>query len=88
MPRGQVAEFRLPKNNLTGPLPSRELAAFQFLLVVDLSGNRLTGALPSFAGLERLELMDLSDNELAGGIPEDMRPQTCCGRAWEVDSVC
>ena len=77
----KVAEFLLARNNLTGPVPWRELATFKFLLVVDLSGNKLTGDVPSFEGLDvtRMERIDLSDNELAGGISEELRPEVCCG---------
>ena len=70
----------LARNNLTGPVPSRELATFKFLVVVDLSGNKLTGGVPSFEGLDvtRMERMDLSENELAGRISGDLRPEVCC----------
>ena len=70
----------LARNNLTGPVPSRELATFKFLLVVDLSGNKLTGGVPSFEGLDvtRMERIDLSDNQLEGRISGDLRPELCC----------
>ena len=76
----KVAEFLLARNNLTGPVPWRELATFKFLLVVDMAGNRLTGAVPLFEGLDitRMERIDLSDNQLEGMISDNLRPELCC----------
>ena len=50
---------------MSGAIPS----AFQYLRSVDLSGNRLSGEIPSALASYNLEYLDLSGNELSGEIP-------------------
>ncbi|CAD5177481.1 unnamed protein product [Musa acuminata subsp. malaccensis] len=69
---GTLRFLSLANNRLEGPLPAA-LSRCSFLLQLDLSGNRLSGA-PDFAtglwSLSRLRVLDLSLNSFSGGVPE------------------
>ncbi|URE28655.1 Leucine Rich Repeat [Musa troglodytarum] len=60
----------LVENSLTGELP-QELG--NLLLILDLSGNSLSGSLPcSIGGMSSLLKLDLSNNHLNGDIPSEL----------------
>ena len=66
---GRVAELRLIRNELAGPIPAG-LVALTDLNRLQLWGNELTGPIPAWLGaLTNLERLDLSGNELTGPIP-------------------
>ena len=64
-----VQKLVLDSNNLAGTLPAN-LGTLRELRGLSLSGNRLTGSVPSLAGLRRLEYLDLSRNQLTGNLPD------------------
>ncbi len=68
--QGLITGLYLNDNNLSGELPA-ELETLSDLRVLDLSGNQLTGSIPSewADGLDVLLRLNLSDNELSGAIP-------------------
>ncbi|KAI8903780.1 hypothetical protein EDD86DRAFT_250105 [Gorgonomyces haynaldii] len=59
-------DFRLPNRNLNGRLPA-ELGKLFALQKLDLSGNKLTGTIPST--LQVLSDLDLNGNPLTGPAP-------------------
>ena len=72
---GYVAEIILPRNNLTGDIPSNKLAKFYKLNMLDLSGNSLDGIMAvtsgdasQFFNLRELTHVDLSQNNLSGEV--------------------
>ena len=66
---GRVTELDLRLNGLSGPIPAA-LEGLANLELLNLSGNRLTGAVPSWLGsMIRLRRLDLGGNALTGPIP-------------------
>lgn len=63
-----VTAISLPQKKLTGSLPA-SLNQLTSLRSLDLSGNRLGGAIPALTGLVNLQSLLLSRNELSGSIP-------------------
>lgn len=64
-----LAVLGLANNSLAGELPVGGLGALE---LVDLSGNRFNGSLPSDFGGTRLRLLNVSSNKLAGALPADL----------------
>ncbi|KAI5325948.1 hypothetical protein L3X38_035022 [Prunus dulcis] len=61
-------------NNFSG---TEEIGEFQSLYVLNLSGNALTGEIPSsFGNMRVLESLDLSQNKLSGQIPPQLAKLT------------
>ncbi|XP_027354430.1 receptor protein-tyrosine kinase CEPR2 [Abrus precatorius] len=58
----------LPFNLLSGKLPS-EITSCSNLRVLNLTGNKLVGAIPDLSGLRNLQVLDLSANYFSGIIP-------------------
>jgi hypothetical protein len=54
---------------ISGPIPACVATSLPYLRILELPGNRLTGAIPPLAGLSRLTVLNLADNLLSGGIP-------------------
>ena len=75
---GHVVGLDLDDNNLVGSLPD-EIQKLNQLYILDLSGNKLEGALP--AGMVDLYLyidrLDLSDNQFSGPIPDWLKYYLC-----------
>lgn len=69
---GRVVELRLPNNGLSGEIGALpEFSALDALKVLDISGNRLAGVLPtSFASMRSLEVLNISDNIIVGEISQ------------------
>jgi hypothetical protein len=66
----RVAGVSLDPAGYSGTLPTPVLAAFPFLAVLSLSGNRFHGALPQGVPLPPgLRVLDLSGNAFTGAIP-------------------
>jgi len=63
-----VTAIELPRRNLTGSLPT-SLNQLVSLRTLDLSGNRLSGTIPTLTGLVNLQSLHLSRNLLNGSIP-------------------
>lgn len=58
---------------ISGPIPACVATALPYLRILELPGNRLTGAIPPVGGLSsRLAVLNLADNQLSGGIPESL----------------
>ncbi|XP_076941341.1 receptor-like protein EIX2 [Bidens hawaiensis] len=58
------------QNNIFSESIPRSLCKRIDILILDLSGNRLTGEIPQcFKNLQQLQFMRLSSNKLSGGIP-------------------
>ena len=68
---GNVTKLELPGNNLSGSLPAT-LGSLTSLTTLDLSDNRLSGAIPDFTSVTSLAALDLGDNQLSGTIPEEL----------------
>jgi Leucine-rich repeat (LRR) protein len=69
---GNVIKIALPNNNVYGSLP-RELIAFDNLLTIDFSNNKLRGQFPIHMGrLFKLQFLYLEHNDLSGQIPDDI----------------
>jgi hypothetical protein len=66
--QSSVTAISLARFNLTGSLPN-SLNQLISLNTFNVSGNRITGAIPSLSGLVNLQYFDLSRNELSGSIP-------------------
>ncbi|XP_026408933.1 probable LRR receptor-like serine/threonine-protein kinase At3g47570 isoform X2 [Papaver somniferum] len=60
-------------NQLTGPIPKELIGLSSLTGALDLSGNQLTGELPSEVGnLERIVQLYLSNNRLSGKVPDSL----------------
>jgi Leucine-rich repeat (LRR) protein len=69
---GRVTALQLPNNGLVADSLPTELSSLAMLRALNLSGNRLAGALSSsFATLRRLEVLDLSRNQFTALFPLD-----------------
>ena len=67
--RGRVVELTLPANNLDSIVPWTALANLTALRVLNLSGNRLQGALPqNICSMASLKTLNLSGNRFEGGV--------------------
>eukprot|EP00271_Cylindrocystis_brebissonii_P006947 TRINITY_DN1991_c0_g1_i1.p1 TRINITY_DN1991_c0_g1~~TRINITY_DN1991_c0_g1_i1.p1 ORF type:complete len:927 (+),score=193.25 TRINITY_DN1991_c0_g1_i1:259-3039(+) len=63
-------DFGHPVQQLTGPIPGLEFAAFTNLTALVLSGNSFTGPLPlELMSLPNLQHLDITGNQLSGQIP-------------------
>ncbi len=70
---GRVRNLKLPNNNLTDSLGGSQITGLTYLWSLDLSGNNLTGSIPSGMGdLRGLQELELSQNNLTGGIPGEL----------------
>ncbi|GMY37735.1 probable LRR receptor-like serine/threonine-protein kinase At1g07650 [Fagus crenata] len=58
--------------NISGPIPTyiSDMTTPNFVVLVDLSFNRLEGKVPDLGGLTKLEFMYLTSNLLTGPIPD------------------
>jgi Leucine-rich repeat (LRR) protein len=65
-----VVELKMPSNNLVGKIPDC-LSELNYLKILFLPENKLTGLIPGFIGTTLLELrhIDLSYNNLSGNLP-------------------
>jgi Leucine-rich repeat (LRR) protein len=63
-----IINIALPTNNLNGTLPP-SINYFLALRGFNVSGNRLTGAIPLLTDLSLLVGINVSDNQLSGSIP-------------------
>ncbi len=63
-----IINIALPNNNLNGTLPTT-INSFLALRGFNVSGNRLTGAIPSLTDLSLLGAINVSNNQLSGSIP-------------------
>ncbi len=69
---GFLVGLHLPRNNLTGNLPS-ELGRLPYLRRLEISQNMLSGPMPSELGsLRHLRLLHMFDNSLTGPIPPEL----------------
>ncbi|MCO5574067.1 hypothetical protein L7F22_027844 [Adiantum nelumboides] len=66
-----LKELYLANNQLEGEIPPSLLAKFKAgtLNFTDLSKNQLTGPIPDFASLKKLQILNLVNNRLSGSIP-------------------
>ncbi|KAG8075562.1 hypothetical protein GUJ93_ZPchr0006g44068 [Zizania palustris] len=70
-----VLELRLPSRNLTGAVSWATLANLSGLAVLDLSGNRLQGAISGgFWRAPALRYLDVSGNQLGGALRVERSP--------------
>lgn len=65
-----ISEINLISNNLNGNLPALYFNQLKNLKTLRLSGNAISGSLPSLGGMNQLEIVDLSNNNLVGGISQ------------------
>ncbi|TAE30509.1 MAG: T9SS C-terminal target domain-containing protein [Candidatus Kapaibacterium sp.] len=66
----RVVEIRLPSSGLSGSIPPEVLQVLDKLEVLDLSNNRLSGAIPSMiANAQNLEVLNLQGNRFIGALP-------------------
>ena len=63
-----VTEIKLDSNNLVGPLPSN-LNQLRALKLFRINQNKLSGSIPSLAGLTNLHSFYVHTNQLTGSIP-------------------
>ena len=70
---GHVVEIRLPSNQLVGELP-HTIESFSALNALQMSGNYLSGLLPSdlFLSPNTLEIIDFEHNQLQGALPNKL----------------
>ncbi|KAM3195081.1 hypothetical protein ACQJBY_071254 [Aegilops geniculata] len=67
----QLGYFDISWNQLTGPIPSGQLASN--ITAIDLSHNRLNGSIPgSFSGFPNLQRLSMENNNLDGSVPSDV----------------
>ncbi|KQJ96175.1 brassinosteroid LRR receptor kinase BRL2 [Brachypodium distachyon] len=68
-----LTDLRLARNNITGELSPSFASGSTTLVTLDLSGNRLTGAIPPSLLLSgACKTLNLSYNALSGAMPEPM----------------
>ena len=68
---GRVVELRLPNVGVQGTLTPDVFTDLDALEVLDVSGNRMTGALPQeFALLLKLKTLRLQGNRFTGALPQ------------------
>ncbi|KAF8042110.1 hypothetical protein BT93_A0651 [Corymbia citriodora subsp. variegata] len=67
--------FSLSKNNFHGSIP-KSICKRSYLEVLDLSHNRLNGAIPDCLMMASLKVLNLRNNCLSGVIPHNI-PATC-----------
>ena len=63
-----LEDFTAQNNQFTGQLPAT-LNQLSNLTVLSLTGNRLTGSVPNFSNMSKLEWVQLDRNQLTGTIP-------------------
>ncbi|KAM7275827.1 hypothetical protein ACFE04_017693 [Oxalis oulophora] len=69
----------LSNNLLEGQFPQEGLESLRLLKLIDLSGNKFVGSIPSGIGnCLSLRTIDLSDNLLSGTIPDSMEKLRLC----------
>ncbi|XP_038998615.1 receptor-like protein 9DC1 [Hibiscus syriacus] len=71
-PPPSASVFLISKNRLTGKIPSSicNLNHSEKAVVLDLSHNNLSGAIPRCLGLRNISVLDLQMNHLHGSIPD------------------
>ncbi|KAF3436816.1 hypothetical protein FNV43_RR19569 [Rhamnella rubrinervis] len=68
-----LQRMNLNENNLSGHIPKEVMSITSLNTYLDLSGNGLTGSIPTEVGmLEHLAVLDISRNKLSGKIPESV----------------
>ncbi|KAL3753569.1 hypothetical protein ACJRO7_000905 [Eucalyptus globulus] len=75
--------FSLSKNNFQGSIPE-SICRAEYLEVLDLSHNNLTGNIPDCLVMESLKVLNLRDNALNGGIISF--PETCGLKTLDLSS--
>lgn len=66
----KLSLFHLYSNNISGNMPKELFSLTAVLITIDLSDNRLTGAVPTEVGnLKNLDELLLSSNRLSGEMP-------------------
>ena len=88
---GELVEISLPDNNLSGPMPNifdvDTTSLTDFLQVINLSGNKLSGELPpSLSEMPALRYLDLSDNTFEGAMPESYGAMANLTTLWVSDN--
>jgi Leucine-rich repeat (LRR) protein len=64
-----LVEVDVGFNQLTGPIPAEELELLSNLQSFSATNNALTGTVPDFTSLRRLNTLRLSENQLNGDLP-------------------
>ncbi|GLJ59098.1 hypothetical protein SUGI_1492690 [Cryptomeria japonica] len=68
-PSVRISDINLAGRSLTGSIPT-VLAQMTELINISLANNNLTGTLPDFSRLRKLERLHLQNNSLSGEIPD------------------
>lgn len=68
MSGGKIRSIQLADNNLQGSIPAG-ISLLDELDSLNLSGNKLSEAIPDLTGMYALQKLDLSDNLLTGPVP-------------------
>ncbi|RXH92456.1 hypothetical protein DVH24_033352 [Malus domestica] len=63
-----LATLSLPCNNITGKLPA-QVTRCANLKTLNLTGNKMVGAIPDLSALGKLEILDLSTNSFSAAFP-------------------
>ncbi|PWA93483.1 receptor like protein 1 [Artemisia annua] len=69
----QLAYLDMSDNEIMGSIPGNIGRFLPFIVFLNLSGNALSGVLPSsVANMSALNILDLSNNEISGEVPQEL----------------